>query len=116
MTDLYMKYYVSGFRDNDVEQINKIVQYPIAYITSGTVEMCESYPIDPRQLKEQKQWDHSIEWKFEVTAVNNLEAHAVASAIRCQKDGSQIESVHGFYAFTKKSGVWKMYAVADIAF
>ena len=114
--DTYMKYYVEGFKNNDIEQIDKIVQYPIAYIQSGRVQMCDDYPIDPRQLKLEKQWDHSIEWKFEVTAVNENEAHAVASAVRCKEDGSKIESVHGFYAFTNTLEGWKMYAVADITF
>lgn len=116
VTDVYMKYYVEGFNNNDVTQIDKVVQYPIAYIKAGTVSMCDTYPIDPKQLKNEKQWDHSTEWKFEITAVNEQEAHAVASAVRRKKDGSKIENVHGFYAFSKLSGEWKMYAVADIAF
>lgn len=109
----YMNYYVEGFKANDVGMIDKIVKYPIAYIKDGTVRMCDRYPIDPRSLKEEKQWDHSIDWKFEITAVNQQEAHAVASAVRCRKDGSVIESVHGFYAFTLIEGEWKMYALAD---
>ncbi len=54
--------------------------------------------------------------KDEVTGVNSKEAHAVASVRRCRKDGSKIESVHGFYAFTHTPGGWKIFAVADIAF
>lgn len=42
--------------------------------------------------------------------------HAVASAVRCRKDGSKIESVHGFFAFNKTADGWKMYAVADTTF
>lgn len=114
--DTYMKYYVAGFKANDVSLIDTMVKYPIAYIHNGSVTMCESYPIDPKRLKEEKGWDHSIDWKFEVTAVNDREAHAVASAVRCKKDGSRIESVHGFYAFTKTSDGWKMYAIADTTF
>ena len=116
VTDAYMKYYVEGYKSNDLLLIDKIVQYPLAYIKGGAVKMCDSYPINPKELKFEKQWDHSIDWCFEVTAVNEGEAHAVASAIRCRKDGTKIEHVHGFYAFTKKSGKWKMYAVADTTF
>lgn len=112
----YMEYYVAGFKSNDVTLIDKIVKYPIAYIKNGSVTMCDSYPIDPKSLKKDKGWDHSVDWKFEVTAVNDSEAHAVASAVRCRKDGSKIESVHGFYAFTKTADGWKMYAVADTTF
>lgn len=114
--DTYMKYYVEGFKSNDVGMINKIIKYPIAYIKDGVVSMCDKYPIDPGKLKEDKQWDHSTEWKFEVAAINEQEAHAVASAVRCREDGSKIESVHGFYAFTMSDEGWKIYAVADITF
>jgi hypothetical protein len=114
--ETYMKNYVAGFKSNDVSLIDRMVQYPIAYIKDGSVTMCDSYPIDPQSLKEEKGWDHSIDWKFEVTAANDSEAHAVASAVRCSKDGSKIESVHGFYAFTKTGDGWKMYAVADTTF
>jgi hypothetical protein len=111
-----MEYYVAGFKSNDVTLIDKMVKHPIAYIKNGSVTMCDSYPIDPKSLKKEKGWDHSVDWKFEVTAVNDSEAHAVASAVRCRKDGSKIESVHGFYAFTKTADGWKMYAVADTTF
>lgn len=114
--DAYMKYYVEGFKANDVSIIDKIVKYPIAYIKDGTVSMCDEYPIDPSKLKEEKQWDHSTDWSFEITAVNDRDAHAVASAVRRRKDGSKIESIHGFYAFTMTDEGWKMYAVADTTF
>jgi hypothetical protein len=116
VTRTYMKYYVEGFKSNDISLIDEIIEYPIAYIKNGKVEVCNAYPINPEELKKQKGWDHSIDWKFEVTAANDKEAHAVASAIRCREDGSKIESVHGFYAFTNTESGWKMFAVADIAF
>ena len=112
----YMANYVQGFKNNDVSLIDAIVKYPVAYIKEGSVEMFESYPINPQILKEEIGWDHSIDWNFEVTAVNDREAHAVASAIRCRKDGSRIEHVHGFYAFTNTLSGWKIYAVADTSF
>ncbi|MEM7465435.1 MAG: hypothetical protein AAF387_00975 [Pseudomonadota bacterium] len=114
--DTYMKYYVEGFKANDIGLIDQMIQYPVAYLTGGAVRMCDRYPINPKQLKEDKQWDHSTDWKFEITAINQHEAHAVASAIRRRKDGTIIENVHGFYAFTMTDSGWKIYAVADIAF
>ena len=114
--ETYMKYYVEGFKKDDVELIDKMVKYPIAYINDGSVDMCSEYPIDPRKLKKEKQWDHSVDWRFEITAVNERSAHAVASAVRCRKDGTKIENVHGFYAFTMTDEGWKMYAVADVTF
>ena len=114
--ETYMKYYVEGFKQDNVGLIDKIVKYPIAYINSGSVEMCSVYPIDPSELKKEKQWDHSTEWNFEITALNEHSAHAVASAVRRRKDGTRIENVHGFYAFTMTEQGWKMYAVADVTF
>ena len=75
--ETYMENYVAGFKNNNVTLIDKMVKYPIAYIKNGTVTMCDSYPIDPKSLKEEKGWDHSVEWKFEVTAVNDSEAHGL---------------------------------------
>ena len=114
--DLYTRFYMEGFRTNDISLIDQIVRYPIAYLKNGTVEMVDHYPVDPAQLKAEKQWDHSTDWYFEVSAVNDLNAHVVASATRRRADGSQIERVHAFYDFTKVDGAWKMYALADIVF
>ena len=116
LLETYMKYYVEGFKANDIGLIDQIVQYPIAYIKDGSVKMCEEYPIDPIKLKKEKEWDHSTDWKFDIPAINESCAHAVASATRRRKDGSQIENVHGFYAFTRTEEGWKMYAIADVTF
>ena len=116
LRSLYMDFYVEGFKQNDVSIIDKIVRYPIAYIKMGQVEMRDSYPVDPKALKEETGWDHSVDWKFDIPALNESSAHAIASATRCRADGSVIEHVHGFYAFTRVDGEWKMYALADTTF
>ncbi len=112
----YMDYYAEGFKTSDLSLIDKIVKYPIAYIKDGSVDFFTEYPIDPKKLKADTGWDHSTDWKFEITAINERDAHATASAVRRRKDGSKIESVHGFYAFTMTDDGWKMYAVADNTF
>lgn len=116
LIDLYKKFYVEGFRNNDVRLIDKIVRYPIAYIKDGKIDMLDHYPVDPARLKAELGWDHSTDWSFDVSGVNETSAHMVAAATRRREDGSVIEHVHGFYAFTKVNGDWKMYAMADIAF
>ena len=109
-----MEYYVEGFKQNEVSVsiIDKIVRYPIAYIKMGQVEMRD----DPKGLKEETGWDHSVDWKFDIPAINESSAHAIASATRCRADGSVIEHVYGFYVFTRVDGEWKMYALADTNF
>jgi len=116
LLNTYTEFYMEGFKTNDVTLIDKIVQYPITYIKEGVVEEMDHYPIDPAKLKAEKEWDHSIDWKFEIPAINQTSAHVVASATRCRADGSVIEHVHGFYAFTKVDGNWKMYVIADTTF
>ena len=114
--DVYMNVYAPGFSNSDIEAIDQTVKYPIAYLRNGTVSMHDSYPIDPQKLRTAKGWDHTSDWDFEVTAANDQEAHAVASSIRRRKDGSIIEHVQAFYAFTKTDQGWKMYAVSDVTF
>lgn len=113
LTDAYQTY-IEGFRTNDVTLIDRIVRYPLAYLKDGAVVMCDRYPIDPMKLRSEKAWDHSTNWHFEITAINERGAHAAASATRCRADGSVIERVHGFYAFTNSNGEWKMYAFGEV--
>lgn len=114
--EIYMNYYVPGFSNNDMTMIDKVVKYPIVHIQNGTISMHETYPIDPQQLMIEKNWDHTSDWKFEVTAANEKQAHAVASSIRRRADGSIIEYVDAFYAFTNTTDGWKMFAVSDVTF
>lgn len=116
LIDTYQKYYVEGFKTNNIGLIDQAVQYPIAYIKEGKVEMLDYYPVNPAKLKSEIAWDHSKDWNFEIPAVTDSHAHVIASATRCRKDGSVIERVHGFYAFKKVDGAWKMYALADQVF
>ena len=116
IVDLYQRFYMEGFKTNNIGLIDRIVRYPIAYLKNGVVEMLDHYPVDPAQLKAEKQWDHSTDWHFEVSAINDQNAHVVASATRRRADGSQIERVHAFYDFTRVEGAWKMYAIAEIVF
>jgi len=113
---IYEDFYVAGFRSNDIKLIDQIVQYPIAYVRDGKVEMCNSYPVDPARLKIDLNWDHSVDWHYEIAGVSDTNAHMTASATRCRKDGSVIERVHGFYSFTQIDGSWKMYAVAELSY
>lgn len=108
------KVYMKGFKSNNIKLIDSIVKYPIAFLKNGIVEMFDNYPIDPKKLRTEKDWDHSKNWNFDILAINNHHAHAVASAIRCRADGSVIEHVHGFYAFIKINNLWKMYAFSEV--
>lgn len=114
LIETYTRYYIEGFKTSNVKLIDEMIRYPITYIKNGVVSSMNSFPVDPEQLKKDIEWDHSIDWEFDVPAINETTAHAVVSATRCKADGSIIEKVHAFYAFTRIEGNWKMYALADI--
>ena len=116
LIDTYNKFYVEGFKTNDIALIDQVVDYPLTYVKNGEVSSVMHYPVNPADLKAETGWDHSKDWYFDVPAITETSAHVVASATRCRKDGSVIERVHGFYAFRKTQGMWKMYALADQVF
>lgn len=113
---LYEDYYMAGFKNNDVDLINKIISYPFTHLKDGAVNVCDTFPVDPARLKAEKGWDHSAEWQFHIPAINNHQAHAIASVNRYRADGSLIEHVHALYDFKKVDGAWKMHALAEINF
>jgi len=106
--------YIKGFKLNDMNLINSIIHFPIAILKDSKVEMLGYYPINPKELKAKKEWDHSTDWKYEITAINKNNAHIVASAIRRKEDGSYIEKVSAIYGFSKINNKWKMYSFSEI--
>ena len=42
--------YLTAFRANDVDAIDRLVQYPLAYIGDGKTTLVDSYPIKPAEL------------------------------------------------------------------
>lgn len=106
--------YIKGFKTNNMDLINSIIHFPIAILKNGVIEMLNYYPINPKELKEEKEWDHSTDWNFNITAINETHGHAIASAIRRKKDGTFIERVSGFYGFVKIENEWKMYAFSEV--
>ncbi len=114
LANLYQDYYVRGFKENDITIIDQIVEYPMVYIKDGKVAMVDEYPVNPGELKSAIGWDHSINWKMDVSAINENEAHLTASATRCRADGSEIEDVAAVYFFKRVGEEWKMFGLADI--
>jgi hypothetical protein len=53
--------------------------------------------------------------QYEVVAVSATKAHLILrSGTRVRADGSPIEVVSGFYAWTKTTTGWKMFAISDV--
>ena len=108
--------YTRAFLANDLDAINELVKYPIAYIRHDDVVLMDSFPIKPADLMAQKQWHNSTDTEFEIVGISQTKAHVVLpKARRWRKDGTLIETASAFYAFTKTEAGWKMFAISGIA-
>jgi hypothetical protein len=48
--------YLEAFMSNDMNGINALVSYPLAYVGDGVVKMFHEYPIKPSELMAQTGW------------------------------------------------------------
>jgi hypothetical protein len=92
-----------------------LVLYPLAYVGAGKTVLLDSFPVKPADLMASKQWHTTADTEFEVVGVSPNKAHVIIPrAKRLRADGSLIETVSAFYAFTKTESGWKMFALSDI--
>ncbi len=107
--------YVAAFRANDIQAIDKLMQYPLAYIGNGQTTLLDAYPIKPAELKAAKQWHDTKDIAEEVVFASADKAHLILRhATRVRPDGSPIETISVFYALTRTASGWKFFAVSDI--
>jgi hypothetical protein len=107
--------YTRAFLANDMDAINELVLYPLAYVGAGKTVLLDSFPVKPADLMESKQWHTTTDTEFEVVGVSSTKAHVILPhAKRLRADGSVIETVSAFYAFMKTESGWKMFALSDI--
>ena len=107
--------YLQAFLADDLAAIDALVQYPLAYIGDGKVSMLDEYPIKPSALMAAKDWHTSVDMEFEVIGISETKAHLILKrGTRVRRDGSPIEDVFAFYAWTKTEQGWKMFAVSDV--
>lgn len=107
--------YLKAFRANDVQAIDKLIQYPLAYIGNGQTKLIDTYPIKPAELIAAKQWHDTKDFAYEVVFASADKAHLILrQATRVRGDGSPIETVSAFYALTRTPSGWKFFAVSDI--
>ena len=107
--------YLSSFVDDDLAGIDAVVSYPLAHIGDGAVRLYDTFPIDPGELRRAKAWHTTVNSEYEVVAVSPTKAHVVLRrAERVRADGSLIETVSAFYAFTRTDAGWKLYAISDV--
>ena len=106
--------YLAFFLDNDMNGINSIVKFPITYIADGESKSLDAFPVTPKEMMDNKQWDTTIDTNTFVHGTNSTKGHIISSGTRIRKDKSVIEKYTVFYAFTKTEDGWKMYAISDI--
>jgi len=107
--------YIDAFRANDVPALDKLIQYPLAYIGNGRVTMVETFPVKPADLMAAKQWHDTKDIFPEVIFLSAEKAHVIQrGATRLRADGSPIEVVSAFYALTRTPSGWKFFAFSDI--
>ena len=106
--------YLANFLDNDMNGINSLVKFPITYIAYGESKLLDAFPITPKEMMKNKQWDTTVDTETYVNGINSTKAHVISSGTRIKKDKTVIEKYTVFYAFTKTNDGWKMYAISDV--
>ena len=106
--------YLAYFLNNDMDGVNSLVKFPITSIADGESKLLDAFPVTPKEMMENKQWDTTIDIETYVHGVNSKKGHVISSGTRIRKDKSVIEKYTAFYAFTKTDKGWKMYAVSSI--
>jgi hypothetical protein len=107
--------YLRAFLDGDLTAVESLVQFPLAYIGAGETRLLDRFPVSPQALRERKQWHTTVNADYEVSLVAPDKAHVILRrAERVRADGSLIETVAAFYAFTRTAGGWKLFALSDI--
>ena len=106
--------YLAYFLNNDMDGINSLVKFPITSIADGESKLLDAFPVTPKEMMENKQWDTTIDTETYVHGVNSKKGHVISSGTRIRKDKSVIEKYTAFYAFTKTDKGWKMYAVSSV--
>ena len=106
--------YLAYFSDNDMDGVNSLVKFPFTNIADGESKLLDAFPVTPKEMMENKQWDTTIDTETYVHGVNSEKGHVISSGTRIRKDKSVIEKYTVFYAFTKTNDGWKMYAISDI--
>ena len=99
--------YLAYFLDNNMEGINSLVKFPITSIADGESKLLDAFPVTPKEMMENKQWDTTIGIETYVHGVNSKKGHVISSGTRIRKDKSVIEKYTAFYAFTKQIKVGK---------
>ena len=68
--------YLTAFRANDVAAIDRLIQYPLAYIGDGKATLVDTYPVQPTDLLP-KGWHDTKDYSYEVVFASADKAHLI---------------------------------------
>jgi hypothetical protein len=109
--------YLDAFMAGDEQEIRECVRWPCIFLGLDGGKALDEFPYSPTDLKRERDWDTSIGLEVDVVAVSDVKAHVVLrNCERIRSDGSVIEAVSAFYAFTKTVSGWKIFAMSSIEF
>lgn len=107
--------YVAAFLSDDVDTLNALVSYPLAYIGEGVVTMLDAFPVRAATLRAGTGWHQTRDMQYEVVGISDKKAHLILrSGTRVRRDGPPIEDIYAFYAWAKTAAGWQMFAVSDV--
>ena len=101
--------YLAYFLDNNMNGINSLVKYPITYLADGECKLLDAFPVTPKEMMENKQWDTTVDTETYVHGANYSKGHVISSGKRIRKDETIIEKYTVFYAFTKTDDGWNSF-------
>jgi hypothetical protein len=109
--------YLAAFLAEDAQQLRASCVWPLTLLTDGATVMLEEFPYSPAQMKAEKRWATSQSFEIDVVGVSSTKAHLVLrNCERLTADGTLIENVTAFYAFTKTPLGWQIFALSAIEF
>jgi hypothetical protein len=109
--------YLAAFMASDEQALRDCLQWPCTFLLEGHVETQNAFPYSPTELKRRKGWATSVGIEIDVVAVSRSKAHVLLrNCERLRPDGSLIEQVSAFYAFTKTTAGWKIFAMSGMEF
>jgi hypothetical protein len=68
--------YLTAFRANDVAAIDRLIQYPLAYIGDGKAPLVDTYPVQPTDLLANG-WHDTNDYSYEGVFASADKAHLI---------------------------------------
>lgn len=111
-----MAAYIWAVRGNDMAALDALMAYPLANIGNGSgIHMVDNLTAVNVEVKARTGWHDTKDMDFEVVFASADKAHVILRrGMRVRADGSAIETISAFYALTRRSDGWKIFALSAV--